>query len=457
MEQVLELFARARRQHMTLDALKVALEGLLTRTPQGLSQGLSWLDMAQQREPIPVTDFVTLRQDLADHLRLAKLSRGEDSTRVGKPGEATEIQREMTVRRDAPHLPSDETLAAALGSEATLVASAPPPGSSDATLVASAPPPGSSDATLVASAPPPNSSDATLVASTPPPGSSDATLVASAPPPNSSDATLVASAPPPGSSDATIVAAHLPAGHDDAATLAAAIPPPAHGSATPGNAESTLAAPSLDRNAPSAHERKTPTLIAAALAVSVAAITAVIVVNTGKTSSPPPIASGTPATSATGTTAMHSLPPPMEGNVTGSVPQASATAEAGTAGKAMQEPASHADVEADTPVAVLKLEIEAPRKPASEPLPTSMEALAALLDKRIAQGKVDPADGDAAAGGVLAAMIALKKSDLSVSEGRSKLADAHRQLAKKAREAGDLDAAQTHMDHAYDVLLMGTE
>ena len=78
MEQVLELFARARRQQMSLEALRVALEGLLTRTPQGLAQGLSWLDLAQQREPIPVTDFVTLRQDLADHLRLAKLSRGED-------------------------------------------------------------------------------------------------------------------------------------------------------------------------------------------------------------------------------------------------------------------------------------------------------------------------------------------------------------------------------------------
>jgi hypothetical protein len=459
MEQVLELFARARRQQMSLEALRVALEGLLTRTPQGLAQGLSWLDLAQQREPIPVTDFVTLRQDLADHLRLAKLSRGEDDTRVGKPGETTEIQREMTVRRDAPHLPSDETLAAALGSEATLVASAPPPGASDATLVASAPPIGASDATLVASAPPPGSSDATLVASAPPLGASDATLVASAPPPGSSDATLVASAPPLGASDATLVASAPPAGFGDATQVAPSPPPPTGPSGGPGQAESTLAAPSLDRNSPSAHERK-PTLAIAATAVAIAALSAVLVMNTGR--DPEPAASGSlPASPAEPSGQAATVSTDRLSDTQATADSADRPGQELPASSGVMEPAVNTDVDADTPVAILRLEVEsAPATvtaPAPEPLPTSMEALSALLEKRIAEGRIDPADGERSAGHVLAAMIALKTSDLSVSEGRSKLADAHRRLAKAAREAGDLDAAQTHMDHAYDVLLMGLD
>lgn len=493
MEQVVELFGRYRSREIGLSALTATLKTFLLHQPQAPRQGLGWLDLAQQRQPMPVTEFIQLRADMDYLLRSLALQSppaDTDTTRIGitspqsRPGDTL--------------LPAAPQPLAGVRAEHASVASAseatsPPSilGDNDATHIAGArndsqetrmamPAEDDGLATLM-QASPQDDDTATVIASPSLPLDDEATVLA--PPLPVTDATVIAN--PTTETEATVIAAplsnasHAAASHATVTHAASTVSPaPHHAPPTITDATQVAAVPlPPGRDAPKMpHSQRvpprtvtvTPTPVTAPAArnptpvlATVAGIALALLVaggfawwrhapqETGSTNE-------TPARMAKSVESALPTEQPLTGtNTAQPANQESVTLKIEVEG--MQATASTDATDQNTPDTSGHGSVQPPPTQAPKtavPLPSDADALLAVVKKRIEQHRLLPAEDPDTATYAIKALIARAPDSNAVSEARKLLSQAHLDLARQAREKGDLEAAQTHLDNAFDVRLM---
>jgi hypothetical protein len=470
MEQVVELFGRYRAREIGLSALTATLKNFLQHQPQAPRQGLGWLDLAQQRQPMPVTEFIQLRADMDYLLRSLVLQSAPADTDTTRIGITSPQSRPGDTLLPATLGDNDSTHIAGTANSQQASAIAEPAEDEQATLIQASQE--DDDLSTVIAAPSlPRNDEATVLA--PPLPVTDATVIA--PPTSETEATVLAAplqaapqalanspAPhqaPPTITDATQVAAiPLPPGRDAPKMPHSQRVPPRTVTVTP-----TPAAAPASRN-------PTPVL------ATVAGIALALIVAGG-------FAWWRHAPKETGST--NETPASTAASVERALPKGKTPADSKTAPPTTQESSTQ---ESSTQQSVtLKIEVDGrqvttntdatstdaadantadasghgsvqppPSQPprTAAPLPTDADALLAVVKKRIEQHRLLPADDPETATYAIKALIARAPDSNAVSEARKLLSQAHLELARKAREQGDLEAAQTHLDNAFDVRLM---
>lgn len=432
MEQVVELFGRYRSREIGLKELTGTLKNFLLHHPQAPRQGLGWLDLAQQRYPLPVTDFIQLRTDMDYLLRsLAMQSPASDAdtTRIG-----------MTAPQGRP--------------EHTLLPSvAVPPamsGADDGLATRIAAPADDGMATRIAA--PIDDGLATVIAT--PADDGLATVIApSALPTATSTNEATVLAPPLPLAEATVIATPLSQPATEATRVAAPQPP---GREAPKMPHSQRVPPRTVTVAPPAPPARSSTPVLAVIG----GIALALLLAGGFAwwrHTPPVAAPLTPEKVATTPRPERVLPDePVTG---GDTAHDASTAENTITLKleidnaeATTQTAPETAVQASTPMPAATEKIP-PHAPA-EPLPTDVDGLLLTVKSRIEKGRLLPADDPGSATFAIKALIARAPESNAVSEARKQLSQAHLELARQARERGDLDAAQTHLDNAFDVRLM---
>lgn len=459
MEQVVELFGRYRLRNIASRELIQALKTLLTQHPEAIRQGLGWLDLAQQRQPMPVTEFIQLRADMDFLLRSLALqsppSGQERTVTVIDDDASTVIERQWdeddaatVINAASAASPTDDdnaptVFAAASGNMAT---------DDDATCIAAsaanaATPDTDTDAT-----------EATRIAAPPhlqtPAAEAEPTVIAG--PRHVAEPTLIASGA------AAAVRPASPAGSAPAAiTRATTSQVPADATRVAGSRDASPKMPHSQRVPPRTVTVPGPTT--ATPARSSAPVLAVI----GTIAIAIMAVGGFAWWHSRPATELATLPvAPLQDAATTPITQPSSAQLA-------RPPVADArdDATADQQETVtLKLQVidetqkaveirPAPDKtPVSagpvEALPHDATGLLTVVKKRIDQGRLLPADDPGSATFAIKALIAAAPDSNATGEARKLLSQAHLELARQAREKGDLDAAQTHLNNAFDVRLM---
>lgn len=463
MEQVVELFGRFRSREIGLKELTGTLRNFLLHHPQAPKQGLGWLDLAQQRYPLPVTDFIQLRADMDYLLRSLALqspAADADTTRIG-----------MT----APHARHDDTLLPSVA--------VPPPlsGRDDglATRIAApaddglstriAAPADEGMATCIA---PPNADDelATVIAGVQTAAAAlgnDATVVNAAL--SDDGATVIANpamprdiaineatvlAPPLPLADATVIAPTLPQAGTEATRVAA---PQAPGRDVPKMPHSQRVPPRTVTVAPPAPPARSSTPVMAVIGGIALALLVAGGFAGWRHTQTPAVAPITPEKVAT-TPRLETVLPAEAQTAADAIDDASASEntitlklEIDNATAVMQaSPATPTGSNTQASASVQPISTKEP----VEPLPNDVDGLLLTVKSRIEKGRLLPAEDQNSATFAIKALIAKAPESNAVSEARKQLSQAHLELAKQARERGDLEAAQTHLDNAFDVRLM---
>lgn len=499
MEQVVELFGRYRSREIAFKELNATLKTFLGNHPQATRQGLGWLDLAQQRQPMPVTEFIQLRADMDYLLRSLALQSPEiDPTRIGNAAprtitlpksdaQSTVVQRaaeslDATVVNNAgvvaaEKVPSDKTTpektvlqkAASQEDEATHIA-VNVPADDDATRIAakaSADTSANEDATRIAavSAPP----------TTRPPAASkdsEATVVVNAAAP-ADERTVIAT---PKVADPTMIATPRSATPSERGEDATRVVTPRE--AVPKMPHSQRVPPRVVTAPEKTATPVPPAPRSASLVLGVVAGIAAAIVLVGgfalwKSTRPPsdasatvevdaqPRSAATTASDNTRDTASNTGSRPVISTKTSGA-NTIATVINGTNGTEtvmlqleVVSDSSAVDGSAVLPSTAPRPSMQPiPAKEPVEPLPTDINGLLSSVKNRVEKGRLLPADDPNSATFAIKALIAKAPDSNEVSEARKILSQAHLELARQAREKGDLDAAQTHLDNAFDVRLM---
>lgn len=474
MEQVVELFGRFRSRQIPLRELTDTLKVFLANHPQAPRQGLGWLDLAQQRQPMPVTDFIQLRADMDFLLRnIAPHLQAEESTLIGKtvaPGRRNEAAP-STSQEDTGTLVAGKAVEEESGTLATRIARP--------LLVAEAVVTEDAAATRISKSRRVEADAATLV-----PGqaravaaAAEATVIAPpvSVPANSAsvdiDATRMA--------ETTVVAGNFrqpstpPASNSPAASEATRIAAPQqkmpHTQRVPPRLPTTPTAPPAD-TLPANVMQKRPVLAAVAGIAAALMLVGGVALWSSKQSSQPsaPLAIESKQESSPVPQAVEASAPILDQNavttnaVTTGVEDSQNQLPAGSDTVMLQLEVVQ---DSQNPTASLSLQSRAvterppsvqpaPVTEAVETLPNDAAGLLKVLQRRIASGRLLPVDDPNSATTALRALIAKAPDSAATSEARTALSQAHLELARLAREKGDLDAAQIHLDNAFEVRLM---
>lgn len=463
MERVVELFVRYRSRELALKELTTALREFLLHHPQAARQGLGWLDLAQQRQPMPVTEFIQLRADM-DYL-LRSLSLQSPAVAPPRTDRATPTPLGDTVNQRPSATPAKTTPppdddATVTGTLATVISPLRRDDDDDngaATVIAvpvASKPLVDGDATQMAI-----SQDATL------PGARASEVA------ETLEATVVV-APP--AMEPTILAQPRPQGQPAAKTQ---VPQEATRVASPRDA-----APKMPhsqrvppRTADSATTATAPPQRTAApvigiiggIAVAILLVSGVALWNksalrdqqeaaapdteitlTPDTTAPAEVRSvnADPGSSESADTVMLQLEV-VDDRIALSMPAAATSVTPAAATPSTPAAATSGSTLRPSVQPILQ-------PPPVEPLPNDIEGLLASVKKRIGKGHLLPAADPNSATFAIKALIAKAPQSTAVSDARRELSQAHLELARQAREKGDLDAAQTHLDDAFEVRLM---
>lgn len=499
MEQVVELFGRYRSREIAFKELNATLKTFLGNHPQATRQGLGWLDLAQQRQPMPVTEFIQLRADMDYLLRSLALQSPEiDPTRIGNAAprtitlpksdaQSTVVQRaaeslDATVVNNAgavaaEKVPSDKTTPektvfqkpASQEDEATHIA-VNVRADDDATRIAAK-----------ASADTSTNEDATRIAAvsanptTRPPAASkdsEATVVVNAAAP-ADERTVIAT---PKVADPTMIATPRSATPSERGEDATRVVTPRE--AVPKMPHSQRVPPRVVTAPEKTATPVPPAPRSASLVLGVVAGIAAAIVLVGgfalwKSTRPPSDASATvevdaqPRSAATNasdntrdTASNTGSRPVISTETSGANTIATVTTGADETETVMLQlevvsDSSVVDGSAVLPSTAPRPSMQPiPAKEPVEPLPTDINGLLSSVKNRVDKGRLLPADDPNSATFAIKALIAKAPDSNEVSEARKILSQAHLELARQAREKGDLDAAQTHLDNAFDVRLM---
>lgn len=491
MEQVVELFGRYRSREIAFKELTSTLKTFLSHHPQASRQGLGWLDLAQQRQPMPVTDFIQLRADMDYLLRSLALQTAEvDPTRIGSATPRTvsmsapsNDMQSTVVQRPAEDVGATVVNNAAIAlsvvdedSAPTVIKAPAASEDNDATQVAANPqaftPPTAAmkneDATRIA--PVRNDvDDATVVAKATSVADTEATVVAAKI--STDERTVIAT---PKSADPTLVVARAAtptAPPEDATHVAApreASPKMPHSQRVPPRT-TTLPDKSSPPAAPAPRSSSLVLGVVGGIAAAIVLVGAIALWKSAGTQSQsvtPPLAS------SVATTPNSSITPQNDTviNTSSSVTESPTIEPADTLDAPQGETVMlQLEIVSDTtPADKLSLAANAvmstaairpsvqpipPQEPI-EPLHTDINGLLTQVKQRVDNGRLLPADDPNSATFAIKALIAKAPDSNEVSEARKILSQAHLELARQAREKGDLDAAQTHLDNAFDVRLM---
>lgn len=481
MEQVVELFGRYRSREIAFKELNATLKTFLGNHPQAPRQGLGWLDLAQQRQPMPVTEFIQLRADMDYLLRSLALQSPEiDPTRIGNAAPRTitlpkDDALSTVVQHAADEL--DATVVNNAGAAAPLTVAPEKTAFQKATsqedeathiaMKAHA----DDDATRIAAVSPPVTSP-----TTPPTGDSEATVVAKTATPPTDERTVIAT---PKVADPTVIAVARTAtpierGEDATRVVAPrdAVPKMPHSQRVPPRA-ATVPEKTPAPAAPASRSSSLVLGIVAGIAAAIVLVGALALWKSSRSPSDSPVAvtgdsqsqstAVLPADKKSDSDTTTSTMVSSESNSTNTVALVKSS-DQNTETVMLQLEVVSDSPAADTPASAANAILPSnslrpsvqpiPAKEPVEPLPTDVHGLLVSVKNRVEKGRLLPADDPNSATFAIKALIAKAPDSNEVSEARKVLSQAHLELARQAREKGDLDSAQTHLDNAFDVRLM---
>lgn len=486
MEQVVELFGRYRGRQIALTELTSSLKNVLAREPQAIRQGLGWLDLAQQRNPMPVTEFIQLRADMDFMLRAMALQSGATGAANSSASDSTVFaSRSGTTASDKTGFGDfDATLptrvAVMADNDGTRVAATRIPGADDSTVIAGqkttisieaedatqlARSPVDEDKTQIAAPRSADNDTATLLAAPAIPAD-DSTVLApgrTSPMESTTEATVLA-APRP-AIEPTVIAPPIPA--QTITAPSAGTPPPApqarqlpqkmpHSQRVPPRAalpadRTAKTAGTISSDAP----QRSASLVVALIGGIAAALLLIAGVALWKNQHSANVDNNVEIAPPTQT--VNNEPPisnvPSAQPVAATIPASSSSTSLSSDTVRLTLSVENGDEKATSREEAAQASRQ-PRPAPAEPLPTNADELLTIVKKRIAGGALLPADDPASATYALQALIKLAPNNNATRDARSLLSDAHLALAKKSREKGDLEAAQTHLNDAFDVRLM---